>query len=196
MPGDTPKACPYCGMEPSAGRHANFTYCEHPCHATPAPDPFDAALAALDVEPRHDAARMVTTYDILGLDAVRAAHREAIRVAVEAERVRCVNAVQSVGGPGEQAHVAAILNTTQTAPPTPVKAPRDDAEIGFKRYVVAVFHHPEHAGKAREFGAGIKYWDPSWSGFCGTHKVVAKNGRDAKRIAINAERKKRGLEPK
>ena len=36
---------------------------------------FDAALAALDVEPRHAPARYTTTYDILGLDDVRAAHR-------------------------------------------------------------------------------------------------------------------------
>lgn len=58
----------------------------------PGDTPFDAALAALDVEPRHDAARMVTTYDILGLDAVRAAHRAEIERAVAEERARFLDA--------------------------------------------------------------------------------------------------------
>ena len=57
---------------------------------------FDAALAALDVEPTHHTDRMVTTYDILGLDAVRAAHRaeveRAVREAVEQEREACARA--------------------------------------------------------------------------------------------------------
>ena len=61
-----------------------------------APDPFDAALAALDVELTHHPDRMVTTYAILGLDAVRAAHAEAVRVAVEAERGECEKACQGV----------------------------------------------------------------------------------------------------
>lgn len=49
---------------------------------------FDAALAALDVEPTHHTDRMVTTYDILGLDAVRAAHRAEVERAVAEERNR------------------------------------------------------------------------------------------------------------
>lgn len=48
----------------------------------PGDTPFDAALAALDVEPTHHPDRMVTTYDILGLDAVRAAHRAEVERAV------------------------------------------------------------------------------------------------------------------
>jgi hypothetical protein len=49
---------------------------------------FDAALAALDVEPTHHPDRMVTTYDILGLDAVREAHRAEVERAVAEERDR------------------------------------------------------------------------------------------------------------
>ena len=62
----------------------------------PGDTPFDAALAALDVEPTHHPDRMVTTYAIVGLDAVRAAHAEAVRVAVEAERGECEKACQGV----------------------------------------------------------------------------------------------------
>ena len=43
--------------------------------APPVSASFDAALAALDVEPTHHPDRMVTTYAIVGLDDVRAAHR-------------------------------------------------------------------------------------------------------------------------
>ena len=53
---------------------------------------FDAALAALDVEPTHHTDRMVTTYDILGLDAVRAAHRAEVERAVKEEREACAKA--------------------------------------------------------------------------------------------------------
>ena len=76
-PGPCREGCPVCALQ---GR-------------TSAPTPFDAALAALDVEPTHHTDRMVTTYDILGLDAVRAAHRaeveRAVREAVEQERDAC-----------------------------------------------------------------------------------------------------------
>lgn len=100
MPGDTPKECPSCKSDnPSirmcvdvenqdADGHVPYCFdclpCEHEWHGTtgPAPDPFDAALAALDVEPTHHTDRMVTTYDILGLDAVRAAHRAEVDAAV------------------------------------------------------------------------------------------------------------------
>lgn len=64
---------------------------------------FVAALANLRV----DVGRYELT--ISGLPELRAAHKAAIREAVEAERARCVKAVQSVGGPGQEAHVAAIL---------------------------------------------------------------------------------------
>ena len=43
--------------------------------APPVSASFEEALTGLDVEPRHDPARYTTTYDILGLDDVRAAHR-------------------------------------------------------------------------------------------------------------------------
>lgn len=53
-----------------------------------APDPFDAALAALDVEPTHHTDRMVTTYAIVGLDDVRAAHRaEVERIAARVAKL-------------------------------------------------------------------------------------------------------------
>lgn len=59
----------------------------HP--TTPVAPSFDAALAALDVENDYAPDRG-TTYAIAGLDDVRAAHAEAVQVAVEAERVRCM----------------------------------------------------------------------------------------------------------
>lgn len=70
---------------------------------------FVAALANLrvDVARHRDDGRYELT--ISGLPELRAAHKAAIREAVEAERARCVKAVQSVGGPGQEAHVAAIL---------------------------------------------------------------------------------------
>ena len=54
---------------------------------------FDAALAALDVEPTHHTDRMVTTYDILGLDAVRAAHRAEVD-ALRDKLTRVLGAIQ------------------------------------------------------------------------------------------------------
>jgi hypothetical protein len=57
--------------------------------APPVSASFEAALAALDVEVEMDLGRGVTFHTILGLDAVRAAHAEAVRVAVEAEREAC-----------------------------------------------------------------------------------------------------------
>lgn len=70
---------------------------------------FIAALVNLrvDVARDHDDGRYELT--ISGLPELRAAHKASIREAVEAERARCVKAVQSVGGPGQEAHVAAIL---------------------------------------------------------------------------------------
>lgn len=62
--------------------------------APPVSASFEAALAALDVEPTHHPDRMVTTYAILGLDDVRAAHAEAVRVAVEKERAECEKACE------------------------------------------------------------------------------------------------------
>ena len=49
---DAPARCPSCKMAPSAGRHANYGYCDDPCHniAAPAlpgaaPDPVAGATA-------------------------------------------------------------------------------------------------------------------------------------------------------
>lgn len=61
--------------------------------ATDNDTPFDAALAALDVEPTHHPDRMVTTYDILGLDAVRAAHRAEVD-ALRDKLTRVLGAIQ------------------------------------------------------------------------------------------------------
>lgn len=55
-----------------------------------APMSFDAALAAIDVEETLHPDRMLVTYTILGLDAVRAAHRaevDALRDAIALVRV-------------------------------------------------------------------------------------------------------------
>ncbi len=66
---------------------------------------FDAALAAIDVEETLHPDRMLVTHDILGLDDVRAAHAEAVRVAVEAERAACLKAckdlIDSINHDGE-----------------------------------------------------------------------------------------------
>lgn len=58
--------------------------------APPVSASFDAALAALDYEPVDVRDTGQTVYELLGLDDVRAAHAEAVRVAVEAERARCM----------------------------------------------------------------------------------------------------------
>ena len=55
----------------------------------PVSESFDAALAALDYEPVDVRDTGQTVYTILGLDDVRAAHAEAVRVAVEKERAEC-----------------------------------------------------------------------------------------------------------
>lgn len=59
----------------------------------PGDTPFDAALAALDVEVNINAHRQVTTYDILGLDAVRAAHRAEVD-ALRDKLTRVLGAIQ------------------------------------------------------------------------------------------------------
>ena len=69
-------------VSPAAGASAAHV-------APPVSASFDAALAALDVENDYAPDRG-TTYQIVGLDDVRAAHAEAVRVAVEAERARCM----------------------------------------------------------------------------------------------------------
>lgn len=68
------------------------------CYDELAPLTLDAALAALDVEPTHHTDRMVTTYDILGLDAVRAAHRAEVERAVAEERDACLKSCRDVIG--------------------------------------------------------------------------------------------------
>lgn len=102
MPGDTPKACSTCG---SPHYDAVYDACKLRRLVTGRLDPFhsryeaaiatsfEAALAALDVEPTHHTDRMVTTYDILGLDAVRAAHRAEVERAV-AERDALMSALR------------------------------------------------------------------------------------------------------
>lgn len=111
MPGDTPKACPSCGANyrdlrwyirdtwsgmiyrrVSAPIGGESRRCTDEWHDG-APLAFDAAIAALDVEPTHHTDRMVTTYDILGLDAVRAAHRAEVERAVAEEREACAKVV-------------------------------------------------------------------------------------------------------
>lgn len=115
MPGDTPPLCERC-LKPARDEiHGPVETCREngrggcnepkahhafqPARTAPAPLAFDAALAALDVEPTHHTDRMVTTYDILGLDAVRAAHRaeveRAVREAVEQERDACAKAADA-----------------------------------------------------------------------------------------------------
>ena len=104
MPGDTGpcrEGCPVCALQ---GR-------------TSAPTPFDAALAALDVEPTHHPDRMVTTYDILGLDAVRAAHGAEVERAVAEEREAIVAYVREACGEGTllTAQACAALRVTASA---------------------------------------------------------------------------------
>ena len=115
MPGDTPPICERC-LKPARDEiHGPVETCREngrggcnepkahhafrPARTAPAPLAFDAAIAALDVEPTHHPDRMVTTYDILGLDAVRAAHRaeveRAVREAVEQEREACAKEAES-----------------------------------------------------------------------------------------------------
>lgn len=60
--------------------------------------PFDAALAALDVEEVSDGYNHVRYPTILGLDAVRAAHRAEVERAVAEERDACLKSCRDVIG--------------------------------------------------------------------------------------------------
>ena len=60
----------------------------------PGDTPFDAALAALDVEEVSDGYNHVRYPTILGLDDVRAAHRAEVERAVAEEREACAKAAR------------------------------------------------------------------------------------------------------
>lgn len=116
MPGDTPKAkCPTCGIHirglygAACFRLANNNTggMADPWHhapplaapATPGDTPFDAALAALDVEAVPDGKNFTVHYDILGLDAVRAAHRaEVARLSARVAKLEA--ALREIAGRG------------------------------------------------------------------------------------------------
>ena len=88
---DGTPAIAYASLD-SAMEHIGPGETMRPLFTRPAPPvsaSFEETLTGLDVEPTHHPDRMVTTYTILGLDDVRAAHAEAVRVAVEAEREAC-----------------------------------------------------------------------------------------------------------
>jgi len=102
MPGDTPPLCERC-LKPARDEiHGPVETCREngrggcnepkahhafqPARTAPAPLAFDAALAALDVE--HYVTDKGWRSNILGLDAVRAAHRAEVERAVAEERDR------------------------------------------------------------------------------------------------------------
>lgn len=90
--------CPLCsGLAPGEREDARLKHqraVEKARHAAPSPTPFDAALAALDVEAVDRKDSGVTVHEIVGLDDVRAAHRAEVDAAVKAEREACAALVR------------------------------------------------------------------------------------------------------
>lgn len=95
---DGTPAIAYASLD-SAMEHIGPGETMRPLFTRPAPPvsaSFEEALAGLDAERSLDGYSQVQYTTILGLDDVRAAHAEAVRVAVEAERGECEKACQGV----------------------------------------------------------------------------------------------------